>query len=330
MEAIGRLLRTPARAPQHESVEAFLDAFASLEGEGGTPDSAPFVMKSLTRAMRGGALADRLGFAFVAGYSAALACLGAQSGAKRPLPLRASLAATERGGPQPRAIETTIAPDPRRPDMFVVDGVKTFATMGTLADVFLVAAAEGVGEDGRPRIRLVRVGARATGVTVEARPPTPFAPEVPHAIVRMAGVSVAGLDVLPGDGYARYLKPFRTIEDLHVLAATLTYLLRLARAERISTLAECVVAHLHTLAAIAMPPEGTPQAHVALAGVFASVRALLAEHHAALVALPDEVGARLARDLPLLAVAEVARAARTAAAWAALESGRGSVLPPAG
>ena len=331
MEAIGRLLRTLGSANHHENLEAYLEALASLDGEGGTPDSAPFALKTLTRAMRGGALADRLGFAFIAGYSAALGCLAGQSGMKRPLPLRASLAATERGGPHPRAIHTTIAPDPRRPDMFLLEGEKTFATLGTLADVLLVAATEGLGDDGRPRIRVVRVGARATGVAVEPRTPTRFAPEVPHGIVRLSGVSVTSLDVLPGDGYARYLKPFRTLEDIHVLAATLSWLLALARTERLPTsFAECLVAHLHALAAIAVAPEGAPHAHLALAGVFASVHALVEKHHEVLVGLPNEVGVRLARDLPLLDVAETLRAARTAAAWTALASGRATARPPAG
>jgi hypothetical protein len=39
-------------------------------------------------------------------------------------------------------------------------------------------------------------------------------------------------DLLPGDGYDRYLKPFRSIEDIHIQAATLAWVLREARARR--------------------------------------------------------------------------------------------------
>ena len=36
-------------------------------------------------------------------------------------------------------------------------------------------------------------------------------------------------DLLPGDGYDIYLKPFRTIEDIHVHAALIGYLVGVAR-----------------------------------------------------------------------------------------------------
>src|SRR5690349_23846938 len=32
--------------------------------------------------------------------------------------------------------------------------------------------------------------------------------------------------ILPGDGYSQYVKPFRTVEDIHVQAAVLSYLMR--------------------------------------------------------------------------------------------------------
>jgi alkylation response protein AidB-like acyl-CoA dehydrogenase len=245
------------------------------------------------------------------------------------MPLRASLAVTEQGGNHPRAIATRLSPDPRRPDMLRLDGEKTFATMGPVADVFLIAATEGPGDDGRPRIRLVRVGARASGVTVEAREPLPFAPEIPHARVKLEGVSVSSLDVLPGDGYARYLQPFRTHEDVHVLAATLSWLLVLARTQQLApALADVLVGHLHALASVAAAPEGAAHAHIGLAGVFASVRKTLVQHHQALAEVP-EIGERFVRDLPLLDVAEGARTARTAAAWQAVASvsAKGSVAP---
>lgn len=330
MEAIGRLLRTPPRLRSHAGLDAFVAALEGLEGSDGVPDSAPAHIRTFARAMRMGAVADRLGFAFVAGYHNALACLSAQSGSKRQMPVRASLAVSESGGNHPRAIATKLTPDPRRTDMLRLEGEKTFATMGPVADVFFVAATEGDGEDGRPRLRVVRVGARASGVSVELRPPTSFAPEIPHARVRLEGVSVSPLDVLPGDGYARYLKPFRTHEDVHVLAATLSWLIVVARTKSLPPVfADVLVGQLHALSSIASAPEGSAHAHVGLAGVFASVRKVLVQHHQALADLPDEIGPRFARDLPLLDVAEAARSARTAAAWSAILDAKGSIVPPA-
>ena len=60
-------------------------------------------------------------------------------------------------------------------------------------------------------------------------PPTRFVPEVPHAQVLMQDLRVSASALLPHDGYDAYVKPFRTIEDLHVTLAVLAYLLREAR-----------------------------------------------------------------------------------------------------
>ena len=48
--------------------------------------------------------------------------------------------------------------------------------------------------------------------------------EIPHAEVGLDRVRVEASAVLPGDGYADYVKPFRTIEDAHVHCALLGYL----------------------------------------------------------------------------------------------------------
>src|SRR5260221_9404342 len=57
-------------------------------------------------------------------------------------------------------------------------------------------------------------------------PATKFVPEVPHAQLEFRNLALSDADLLPGDGYASYVKPFRTIEDIHVQAAVLSYLMR--------------------------------------------------------------------------------------------------------
>lgn len=319
MEAIARLLRAPLPQSTYPSLDAFVDDFVSLEDT--EPEKAPAATRSFARAVLGGARADRLGFAFVAGYRAAIACLGEGADLSRPLPARVCLAVTEAGGGHPRAMTTKLAAIPGNDDRLRLDGEKTFATLASASDVLLVLAREGEDEAGRPRLRLVRVGARATGVTITKQPETPFAPEVPHARVTFEGVTVSVDDVLAGDGYARYLKPFRTLEDEHVLAAALAHLVRLARAHALPpAFTETCVLLLHAVAALGAEPSDAPHVHVGLAGAFTAVRQLLAAYQTSLTALPDGVGARLVRDLPLLDVASTVRAKRTEAAWKALSS----------
>lgn len=54
-------------------------------------------------------------------------------------------------------------------------------------------------------------------------------PEISHGEVEMCDVRVPAASVLEGDGYELYMKPFRTVEDIHVLGAALGYCLAAAR-----------------------------------------------------------------------------------------------------
>lgn len=287
------------------------------------------------RALWGGFHADRLGYAFVAGYGAALARLvehatrlqmnatgpreardlsSSRPPSSRPLPARLCLAATESGGGHPRAIATRVE---KQGGALVLNGEKTFVTLATASDEMLVVASRGLEQGGKNRLRIVRVKPDARGVTIEERPPTPFAPEIPHAIVRFHDVVVETDDVLAGDGYDNYLKPFRTIEDTHVLAATVGYLTGVARAYDFS---RDIVAELLSLSLaiidVAAREAGSPLTHVILAGLFGSVKRLAGNLAPEWAKAPAEERERWERDLGLLLVAEGVRTKRTDKAFA--------------
>ena len=77
---------------------------------------------------------------------------------------------------------------------------------------------------------------------------------------------------LPGDGYLDYVKPFRTIEDIHVVGATLGYLVGLARRTRASaTLIAELSADLVALDGLRDGPPLDPRVHIALHGVYQRV-----------------------------------------------------------
>src|SRR5262249_12872943 len=196
MKVLEHALSSPLDRGPYEDLATWLTHFRAC----------PFA-EPIDRAIWGGFHADRLGYAFTAGYSAALSRLFAYEGL-------ACLAATEVRGTHPRAIATQLEDS-------TVRGEKTFVTLGTIATEMFVVASRGFAPDGKNRLSIVRVHAKSPGVNVTPREPLAFAPEVPHAIVTFEN---AAADVLPGDGYTQYLKPFRTIEDIHVLAATLGYL----------------------------------------------------------------------------------------------------------
>lgn len=257
---------------------------------------------AIDRALLLGAAADRLGFAFAGGYAAALRVLVPELG-ETPT----CLCATEAGGNHPRAIETRLT---AASTGFVLDGHKRWATLGSLAEQALCVAKRGE-RDGRPDLVLVRVSLHAPGVLLESMPETAFVPEIPHASLRFEKVQVGADDVLPGDGYARYLKPFRTLEDLHVHAALLGYLLGVARRyawpaaelERLLVLA-CAARDL------ARADATSPSMHLALGGLLERTAASLVSAEALWAQVDGAESARFVRDRPLLGVAGKAREAR--------------------
>jgi acyl-CoA dehydrogenase len=247
---------------------------------------------STDRAAAGGASVDRLAWAFLAGYRAALNALDPTLG-------RACLCATEEGGAHPKNIHTRIVP---KNAAFLLNGKKTFATLASAAETLLVVVSEGM--DGpRNHLRVVRIPAQREGITIRDRPPLPFAPEIPHAEVTFDDVRVEATELLEGDGYARVLKPFRTIEDVHVSAAWLGYVTVHTRKRE---LVERALPLIVALGEAAKRDASLPETHILLAGILA---------HASALAADFDGDALWARDRPLLEVAGTARKLRLEAAW---------------
>lgn len=276
-------------------------------------DQRPFA-----RALAHGATASNLGEAFYEGYQAALCELlpGLDASA------RAALCVTEAEGGHPRAVKATLSTDV---GVTTLSGEKAFVTGADRADHLFVVAREGVREDGTPRLRVVRLvqthGAWPSGVYVSALPPTPFAPNVRHARVRLVDVEVAPAAILPGDGYLGYVRPFRTVEDIHVVGAIAAFLVALTRSilsERPRT--ERLLAGISALDALASRSPAAPNVHLALAGALEVIRGACEGLVESLDGHTQPLRmAEVRRDLALLRVAEGARRVRSETAWRALD-----------
>ena len=288
------------------TVSELVQFLMSGGARGGSPLSA---LTSIERALTDGVRATRVAEAFLAGYQSALRALVPEL----PAGCAVCLAATEEGGAHPRAIATTLVPDGAQHRL---SGRKKWVTGGTLADLLLVVASEGQGADGRNRLRVVLVDAHAAGVTLHPMPDTAFTPEIPHAQVSFENVAVSASAILPGDGYDRYLKPFRTIEDIHVNAAVLAYVLSVAR--RFAwprEVIERLLAILLAARAVGVAEPSARETHLALAGVLSLGRRFLDETREHWALVESEERRRWERDVGLLSVAERARTARTESAW---------------
>jgi len=295
MDILGHLLSAPPESHAIDSPRACFDLLEPVD---------PSFSSTVDRAAAGGFLADRLGYAFLAGYRAALARLA-------PSLSRASLCATESAGAHPRAIATRLQQS-SDPNFHVLTGEKTFATLASVADVLLVVASRGE-EGGRNRLVVARIPASRPGITIREREPAAFAPEIPHARVSFEAVRVEAAEVLEGDGYLQVLKPFRTIEDIHVAAAWLGHVVRLARLHGNDRgILERALASLAALRELGGRDPLEPAVHVTLAGVFAD--AVAVARAVDLSAADEATRARWSRDFPLFEVAGAARELRREAA----------------
>jgi acyl-CoA dehydrogenase len=256
--------------------------------------------ETFARAVRSGSESPGVGTAFLTGYRQAIAALVPQLGP----PHLPSLAATEEGPLHPREVRTVVV-DGR------VSGHKRYVTGAPGADRAVVLASAGADGE-RLRLVAVLVDLGGPGVKLRPMPPTSFVPDVPHSELELDGAPI--LEELPGDGWARLVRPFRTVEDLHVLGAVLGYLSGVAlRNSWPQETVSALTGVLAGLTALASADRDAPGTHLALAGVMVQLRAILP----ALPwqsADPDEAS-RWHRDAPLLLVAERARQARLQAAW---------------
>ncbi|HEU4731350.1 MAG TPA: acyl-CoA dehydrogenase family protein [Kofleriaceae bacterium] len=305
MDALLRFVLDPHRRPPAvDNLRAWWDATSADRAAWTDP---------FDRALAGGACADRVGFAFAGGYAEALRALVPDL----PPGSITALCATEEGGAHPRAIRTRLTAT--SPGAYELSGRKKWATVATAASSLLVVASTGE-EGGRNRLRVVRVRADAPGVRLHPSVTT-FVPEIPHAEVELTGVVATDADLLPGDGYDAYLKPFRTIEDLHVHAALTGYLLGVARRRGFPRdLHERLLVLAVALRSLAHADARAATTHAALAGVLELAHRLAAEIEPLWSAAPDDEWARWQRDRPLFRVAGTARAARRDRAWSILDA----------
>lgn len=245
-------------------------------------------------AILGGRLAATPGLAFLAGYQAALRALWPEA----PASLGA-FCVTERRSVRPADLTTRL-------ENGRLSGCKDFVTGGGEADWLLVAArSEPAGEPAR--IALCHVAREASGVALEGLPPLPIATDIPHARLLLDD---AVAQTLPGDGWDDYAKPFRTLEDIHVLLALAAWLYGVGlecqwpRALRLK-----LAGVLAAGGEIARLDPRDAATHLLLAGVFAQFESLQAELDAALDSA-GEWATLWRRDRALLKIAATARAKR--------------------
>ncbi|ROL65458.1 acyl-CoA dehydrogenase [Pseudomonas protegens] len=258
-------------------------------------------------AVLGGRLMETPGLAFLVGYQAALRMLWPSA----PQSLGA-LCATERRSLRPADMQTRL-------EDLRLQGRKDFVTAGDAADWLLVAArSEAPGE--RPALRLTVVYAGEPGVKVQTLPAIALMPEISHGCLLLDN---AACELLAGDGWDAYVKPFRTLEDIYVLSAMLAWLYGVGQdsgwpqplqLQLLGLLAGC--------AEVSRQNPSLAGGHILLGGLFTQFQVLRPEIDAAFANGPERWRNQWSRDQALLDLAASAREQRLAKALAAFQQRR--------
>ncbi len=263
------------------------------------------------RAIIGGFVADRVSYSFAAGYESALRRLVPS------LPPRAivSFCVTEELGAHPASIRSTLRKAPPAAT-WSLNGSKKFITMADSADLILAAASTGTASDGKNMIRIALVARTDPGIEIAPMAGLPYIPEIHHGAVAFREVQVEDSDILPGDGYRDYIRPFRTIEDLYVFAAIGGHLFRIAcRYGWPEPISERILSILVCARALALDDPSAPAVHIALGGLHAQIIALFEAIEPHWESVDVRISERWQRDRPLLVIAGKARERRLERAW---------------
>ena len=276
----------------------------------------------IERAIAGGFMADRVAWAFSAGYQAALQHLFAFLAVDSI----AALCVSEEGGAHPGKIQTTIekaASQPADSPVWKLNGSKKFITNAREAEILLIAASIGEFPDGRNQIQMVFVEKNTPGITVIPMKELPFVPEVSHGILQLEDVTVNEANFLPGDGYRDFIKPFRTIEDIHVSAAIVGYLFRTAvRFGWPRSIQEKCLGLIECFRALSAEDPKDPAGHIVLGWSLQETSRLMAEMDPLWETTDKDTRDSWLRDRKLMSIAGEARGKRLHSAWDFVERKR--------
>lgn len=263
------------------------------------------------RLMRVATRAERRSAASIAGHQAAIRRLFPAT----PPDAICAFCISEDRGPHPKYINTSLV---ESPSGLRLNGTKRWGSVAPDADLLYVAAS--IGREGdRNDLRMIALPADRPGVTLDLEPYVDYGPEMRIADITFDDVQVHPGEVIQGDAYVNYIKPFRLIEDVYNTVGTQVAMFRLGTEygwedERLETLA----ALISQAAAVSSTDMASPEAILLLTAYLRSSGEFWAKTWQSWPDAPAEVIAKWSPDRSLLGVAERARETRRQTAWAEL------------
>jgi len=270
---------------------------------GGAGSEDPF-----QRLMRVAVRADRRSAGSIAGHQAAIRRLFPAT----PADAICAFCISEERGPHPKFINTTLTPTGAG---FRLDGAKKWGSVAPDADVLYVAASVGRDDDHND-LRMVAVPADRAGITLDLSPYADYGPEMRIADLAFANVVVQAHEVLAGDAYLNFIKPFRLIEDVYNTAGVQIGLFRLGLEhdwsdERLETL----IGLITQAAAVSSTDMSSPASILLLTAYLRASGEFWADTWESWPEAPAEVINAWGPSRGLLDVAAKARETRRQSAW---------------
>ncbi len=226
-----------------------------------TKDKSP-----IEKAIYGGFTCQQFSFTFLAGYQAALERMFPSIAPNR---LKA-LCISEAKGNHPKSMETTLV-DHR------VTGLKTYVTAGSDAEHLLVLCKTAQRLNDRPLLKMVHIPSNSEHLEI-SNFELAFMREIKHGKLALKGVNIEAGQILEGDGFSDYARPFRTLEDICVGAAYQSMLLRQSIDNQWKEeIRDQLLLNIYSLKSLLDLPPSSPETILLLAAVERSFEALLPE-----------------------------------------------------
>ena len=183
-------------------------------------------------------------------------------------------------------------------------------------DLFVLARAAGGPASGRGSLVVVRVPRTAPGVEMSEARPQSVVPELRHCEVGFAAVPIGDDQLISGDGYADFARPFRLVEDVFVTGCTLAFQLAHGHAAGWPTRwrQRCIAA-IVTLGECASLDPSDPSTELLTAGALSLAGDVIEQADSFWSQQESTSSARWVRDKPILGLGREARRQRAVSAW---------------
>lgn len=265
------------------------ESFDEFEAHVLTENKAESLKTALALSLR----VTSIGQAFALGYRCALQCL---------LPSLkqdtwAALCVTERTGSSPKQLKTKVD------KQGYITGEKSFVSMADKAEQLIVIAITGE-PLARPNVKAVLISNKMAGVAIDTIPNMGMMPELEHGTLSLTNVKG---NILEGDGYGEINKPFRGIEDAHLLMAfTGLVLSKTVRYELSDTLLDDCLLIIHSLLSVEF--NDSPWSTLQINAAYRLFSKVLETFEEGLSSLPESFDGQWHRDKKVFSLAVKTRA----------------------